>query len=55
MAIEIKELVIKFTVDQKNDRLTKQMNSSISQDLEKQLIERCTEKVLNKINRYEER
>lgn len=55
MAIEIKELVVKFTVDQKNDQHTKHISSSISHELEKKLIERCTEEVLNKINRYEER
>ena len=54
MAIEIKELVVKFTVEQKNE-LSKLTDVSLSREYEKRLIERCTEKVLNKIYRHEER
>jgi hypothetical protein len=54
MAIEIKELVVKFTVEQASNRNEVQ-NTSLSENKIKEIVNQCTEKVLDKLNRFEER
>ncbi len=56
MAIEIKELVIRFSVDEpRNNQVQAGETSVISKDLIKSIVEQCSEKVLNKLNKLTER
>jgi hypothetical protein len=56
MAIEIKELVIRFSVDDQRDNHVQVQNiSTIPQELIKSIVEQCSEKVLSKLNKLTER
>lgn len=56
MAIEIKELIIKFSVeDRQANSALKNANSSLSKEQIKVIIDQCKEEVLEKITKLTER
>lgn len=56
MAIEIKELIIRFSVDERADNYVQARNTSaISKELIKEIVAQCSEEVLSKLNKLTER
>lgn len=55
MAIEIKELVVKFTVEEPMSTHSVVKSENISREKINEIIDRCTEAVLDKLNKYDER
>lgn len=55
MPIEIKELVVKFTVSEKNEQIGQVHASELDEDFAKTLVDRCVQEVLEKIEKYQER
>jgi hypothetical protein len=50
MAIEIKELIIKMTVNKNFNNFSDKKERTLSSAEKKELINECTEKILEKIN-----
>ncbi len=56
MAIEIKELVIKFSVvDKMDSNVPSENRNGISREQMKEIVEQCKEKVLEKLTKLSER
>lgn len=56
MAIEIKELVIKFSVEEnQNVKSSSNTDTALSKEQIKAIVEQCKEEVLEKILRFTER
>lgn len=56
MAIEIKELVIKFSVEEGQKVLpSSQFNAALSKEQMKAIVDQCKEEVLEKISKLTER
>lgn len=54
MAIEIKELIVKFSVEESNSSVSR-TTEAISSFQIKEIINQCTEEVLRKVSSKEER
>lgn len=55
MPIEIKELIVKITINERKSTSTDKIDASISQNIIKKIVDECTEKVLEKIEAKFER